>query len=148
MTSKASSGPSRRPSPARRNEVEQLLRRVREWAEGRDDLAAVALVGSWARDEAREDSDVDLVVLTDAEAGDWVDELAPEADVVRHGTWGVVTERRLRMPSGLEVEVGIAARSWAATDPVDAGTRRVAEMGLRALYDPDDLLEELACALR
>jgi uncharacterized protein len=121
---------------------------VREWAEGREDLAAVALVGSWARREAREDSDLDLVLLTYTEAGDWIDELAPEAEVVLHGTWGVVTERRLRLHSGLEVEVGIVPPSWAATDPVDAGTRRVAEMGLRALYDPDDLLEELSCALR
>jgi len=121
---------------------------VRAWAAGRENVGAVALVGSWARGEAREDSDVDLVVLTDAEAGDWINELAPEAEVVRHGTWGVVTERRLRLPSGLEIEVGIAPPSWATTSPIDPGTRRVAETGFRALYDPDDLLEELACALR
>ena len=50
-------------------------------------------------------------------------------------------------PSGLEVEVGIAAPSWAATDPVDPGTRRVVEEGMRIIYDPEELLTRLVGAL-
>ena len=108
----------------------------------------MALVGSWARGSARDDSDVDLVVLIETENDDWVAELAPGAELVRRRDWGPITERRLRLPSGLEVEVGLATPSWAAIDPVDAGTRRVVADGLRAVYDPQRLLAELACALR
>ncbi|HKH09882.1 MAG TPA: nucleotidyltransferase domain-containing protein [Rubrobacter sp.] len=45
-------------------EVGRLLERVRVWAAGRPDVAAVGLAGSWARGEAGMDSDVDLAVLS------------------------------------------------------------------------------------
>lgn len=70
---------------------------------------AAGLVGSWARGNARPDSHVDVVLLT---------------------------ERRLRLASGLEVEVCIGHPSWAETDPVDAGTRRIVSDGIRVLWDP------------
>ena len=35
------------------------------WASAQEDMQAIALVGSYARGEAREDSDIDLVLLTD-----------------------------------------------------------------------------------
>ena len=57
---------------------------------------------------------------------------------------GPLTERRLLLKGGLEVEVGIAEPSWAATDPVDPGTRRVVTDGLRILHDPDRRLAPLA----
>jgi len=52
-------------------------------------------------------------------------------------------ERRFTLPSGLEVEVGIALPSWAATEPVDACTRRVVTDGMSVLYDPQGLLARL-----
>jgi len=57
--------------------------------------------------------------------------------------WGVVTERRFRLPGAREVELGVGSASWASVTPVDEGTRRVATDGLLALYDPDGLLEAL-----
>jgi len=51
--------------------------------------------------------------------------------------WGAIAERRIVLPSGLEVEVGIGPLSWAQIDPVDAGTRRVVTDGCRILHDPD-----------
>jgi hypothetical protein len=50
------------------------------------------------------------------------------------------------LEDGLEVEVGIAEPVWAATDPVDPGTRRVVTDGLRILHDPDGRLAALAIA--
>ena len=137
----------------RRREVESVLERAATWAARRDDVHAVALVGSWARDAARRESDVDLVVLTavpDAytEREDWIEELAPGAALVRTGDWVAIVERRLLLPSGLEVEVGFGRPSWAATSPVDPGTRRVVEDGLRAVYDPQGLLGALVSACR
>ncbi len=56
--------------------------------------------------------------------------------------------RRLIMPSGLEVEVAVGRPSWAATAPVERGTRRVVNDGMRVLHDPQGLLARLqaACA--
>ena len=138
-------------SSHRRREVRELIRRAADWAESRRDLAAVALVGSWARNEAREESDVDLVVLTDdptsyTEDDDWIHELAPGATVVRTGRWSVIAERRFRLPSGLELEIGVGLPSWAATEPIDDGTRRVVKAGFRSLYDPHGLLRNLEVA--
>ena len=122
-----------------------MVRRVADWARERDDVRAVALVGSWARGTAQVGSDVDLVLLTaapDAVADGWLAGLAG-AETVRTGDWGAIAERRARLPSGLEVEVGIGDPSWAATDPVDPGTRRVVTDGLRIVHDPDGLLARL-----
>jgi uncharacterized protein len=131
----------------RRDEVERLLDAVRRWAVGQADLRAVALVGSWARGTARADSDVDVVLLTDTPAVYLDDErwiaTFGATGVVRTQEWGVVTERRLAMASGLEVEFGVTSPEWASTQPLDAGTHAVASDGLVALYDPKGLLAEL-----
>jgi hypothetical protein len=105
-------------------------------------VRAIALVGSRARGEARAGSDVDLVVLTDEpEPRGWLDGLDVEHVATRR--WGVLTERRLRAPSGLELDVGFAEPAWASTDPLDPGTARVVAGGLVALHDPAGLLELL-----
>lgn len=138
-------------SAERTREVAALLDRATAWATGRADVAAVALVGSWARHEARRSSDVDVVVLTEepaayTECTDWIEELEPGARLVRTGDWGPIVERRLRLPSGLEVEVGIGRLSWADASPVDPGTRRIVADGLRPLYDPRGVLAGLVSA--
>jgi predicted nucleotidyltransferase len=131
-------------------EVRQLLARLRDWADQQPDVAAVALVGSWAHDDARMDSDVDLVMLTDAKQNylrdeRWVAELGG-LRIVKTARWGPLTERRFVLPSGLEVEMGIAPKAWAATNPVDWGTRQVVEDGMRIIYDPGEFLSRLAIA--
>ncbi len=136
----------------RRIEVRELLARVGAWVARRPDVVAVVLVGSWAHGHATMDSDLDLVVLTakkDLYLGDisWLRDLGG-LRIVRTQEWGPTAERRFALASGLEVEVGIAQASWAATDPVDPGTRRVVRDGMSILYDPGGLLERLAKASR
>src|SRR6202012_3270690 len=100
------------------------------------------LAGSWARDEPRMTSDVNLVVLTDDVAPyvadtDWV--LAAVGQVgriVRTQAWGPLVERRVELPSGFLVEFGFAPTSWAGVDPLDAGTARVVADGFTVLDDP------------
>jgi hypothetical protein len=65
------------------------------------------------------------------------------ARVIRTQQWGRLTERRLITAEGLELDVGVVTPDWAATDPVDEGTRRVVADGMVALYDPDGLLAAL-----
>jgi hypothetical protein len=76
------------------------------------------------------------------EQEDWIRQLGGIAPVTTRA-WGVVTDRRFRLPGGRVVELGVGSPSWASVTPVDEGTRRVATDGLLALYDPDGLLEEL-----
>jgi uncharacterized protein len=139
-------------SDSRRTEVADLLTAVTDWARGRPDLHALGLAGSWARDAARMDSDVDLVLLTDEiprYLGEPPDPLVAVGGgpVIHTARWGVLTERRVRRPSGLEVEFGIVAPTWAGCSPVDPGTRRVVRDGLRPLHDPHGLLARLVRAV-
>lgn len=130
-----------------------MIGAVAAWARSRGDVRGVAVVGSWARGEARRDSDVDLVVLTDAverycgEDG-WIRAaLGADAEVVRRRNWGVVTERRVRLRSGLEVEFGLAPPSWASTTPLDRGTAGVVRRGCIPLVDPDGRLARLLASV-
>ena len=136
----------------RRREVDALLTAVGRLAGERGDIAAAGVAGSWAREAGRQDSDVDLILLTEnveayVERDDWISGLGA-LRVIRRQEWGAITERRLLLPSGLEVEVGIGSPIWAHSTPVDAGTRRVVRDGFRVLYDPRGLLEALveACS--
>lgn len=132
-------------------DVERLLAGVRRWAAGRDDVYAVALVGSRARNKADADSEVDLVVLVDEPEvylGDdgWTRGLGASS-ILRRKSWGAVTERRLAHASGLELDVGIVRRSWASVAPVDAGTARVVRDGFEIVYDPHGILAALITAI-
>jgi uncharacterized protein len=135
----------------REQEVEALIGTIRAWVRGRSDVLAAAMVGSWARGEARMDSDVDVVLLTEGAAAfidsdGWARELGAES-IIRTQRWGVLTERRLALKSGLVVDVGLAAPSWASTSPLDPGTVRVVAGGLVPLHDPRRLLDELVVAV-
>jgi len=135
----------------RQHEADAFISAVEKWTASRSDLAAVAVVGSWARGEQGHDSDLDLVLLTQnpsvyVDSDEWIPLLAPSARSVLRRDWGAIVERRLILPSCFEVEVGVGQPSWANTDPVDPGTRAVVRGGLRALYDPWGLLADLAAA--
>lgn len=108
----------------------------------------MVVVGSWARGTARMDSDVDIVVLTGnvhySVPGVWTGLLGGE--MVRSAEWGPLREIRLRRPSGLVVEIGVAPVSWADTDPVDVGTHRVIDDGHRVVHDPAGVLARLSVA--
>ncbi|MDQ4107018.1 MAG: nucleotidyltransferase domain-containing protein [Actinomycetota bacterium] len=124
-----------------------MLARVRLWASRRPDVIVVELAGFWSHGDDRMDSDVDILLLTTEKRlylGDeaWARDLGG-LRIVKTERWGSLTERPFVLPSGLEVEVGIAPPSWGATDPVDPGTRRVVEDGISIVYDPDGLLIRL-----
>jgi RimJ/RimL family protein N-acetyltransferase len=128
-------------------EVEALLSHVAEWAGGRSDLVAVAVVGSRARGPARGDSDLDLVLLScDPERyfreESWAQEIGG-AQVRGSAHRGMLFEQRLTTAAGLELDLGIGPPHWASTQPLDAGTERVAREGLRIVYDPEKVLARL-----
>jgi hypothetical protein len=137
-------------TPERLGEVRDVVALVSGWAAGQAEVRGVLLVGSWARGAARPDSDVDLVVLTGdaAHAGTAVWARLLGGRLVRRRRWGPLQEIRLRRPSGLVVDVGVVPVSWADTDPVDPGTRRVVRDGHRVVHDPGGILAALVDACR
>jgi predicted nucleotidyltransferase len=138
---------------SRAREFDAVVGAVAVWARLRPDVRGVAVVGSWARGEAHRDSDIDLVILTDAvprycEDDEWIRAaVGADAEIVRRQTWGVVAERRARLRSGLEVEFGLAPLSWASTSPLDSGTASVVREGCVPLVDPDGRLARLVASV-
>jgi uncharacterized protein len=141
-------------SDERTAECLEVKRSVAQWARRQADIVGVALVGSWARSQARMDSDIDFVVLTPSQdryviQDGWpVEALSQPADIIRTKKWGPLTERRVRLPSGLDVEFGFAPPAWASTDPVDPGTAQVVQGGCLPLVDPSGLLARVVEAVR
>lgn len=123
-----------------------FLSAVKEWAARHEDIKGVLLVGSFARGTAREDSDVDLVILT-TEPQRYIDSVAFAEEfgtIVKwqREDWGKVTSMRVWYQDGLEVEYGITRPDWAAP-PLDPGTRRVIADGVQVIYGRDGALGNL-----
>jgi uncharacterized protein len=132
--------------------VSEILR----WAKGRDDILSLSLVGSWARCQAREDSDVDLIVLVldpkRFKLETWISEInwrACGANILRweDKEYGVVWSRHIFLEPAMEVELTFATVSWASIDPIDSGTRQSVQRGCRILHDPHRLMSRLLAAL-
>jgi predicted nucleotidyltransferase len=122
--------------------VQLFLDQVVGWAQIQPDILAVALVGSVARGTNRIDSDIDLVLIA-------VDPNSFLIETRWTGQFGEVQRRRVEdygklislrvwYRHGIEVEFGFTTRDWVDL-PLDAGTRRVLEDGVKVLYDPQRL---------
>ncbi|MFV9505163.1 MAG: nucleotidyltransferase domain-containing protein [Oscillochloridaceae bacterium umkhey_bin13] len=128
----------------------RLLNGMTTWFQERPGVVAIALVGSHARGTARPDSDLDLVLLVDdpqvyLHDQAWLTSLVVDtlnASVIsfQDEDYGALWSRRVFMSLGHEVEFGFASPSWAATEPLDPGTRQVVQDGCRVLYDPHGML--------
>ena len=126
------------------------------WASQQPAIMAVALVGSYARGTATENSDIDLIILASSsrpylENHGWLS-LFGDVDHSTNEQWGAVETVRATYQTGVEIECNFAQPSWAEV-PLDAGTRRVVNDGFEILFDPqhrfDGLQKTLAegCAI-
>lgn len=112
-------------------------------------MVAAAVVGSHARGAANSQSDVDLVILTTRpqlylDDTAWVGQFG---SVARQQTeqYGRLTSLRVWYVDGPEVEFGLTTPDWAAL-PLDEGTRRVIQDGMRVLWERTPLLSPLIAA--
>lgn len=106
-------------------------------------MQGVALVGSYARAAARNDSDIDLVVLTEQPSRylddiQWIERFGI---VEKHQTedYRKLTSLRVWYLNGPEVEYGITTPDWAVI-PLDAGTRKVISDGMMVLFERGNVL--------
>jgi predicted nucleotidyltransferase len=105
----------------RTNEVRSLLATLRRWAQGKSEIVAVGLVGSWVRN-ARMDSDVDVGLLTEERApypedDAWVREVGG-VEFVWTRQWGSVLYAPKRFLAGL---LDACGRSQATENSVGLG---------------------------
>jgi len=119
--------------------IEDFMR----WSRRRKDIRAVALVGSYARETATEASDVDLVIISEKPETyttntEWI-RVFGKVIAQQVEDYGKLTSLRVWYESGLEVEYGFTTREWAKT-PLDKGTKRVIDDGLRVLFEKEALL--------
>lgn len=117
------------------------------WTSDQADVQAIALVGSYARGAARDDSDIDLVILTNQPEKylndfGWTERVGT---VEKHQTegYGKLTSVRIWYQNGPQVEYGITTPDWAAA-PLDAGTREVISDGMIVLFERGILLSRHA----
>jgi aminoglycoside 6-adenylyltransferase len=123
--------------------VDAFLEAFVGWAEPREDVHAVLLVGSHARIETPADewSDVDLVLVVDdpyrylADEG-WVDAFGlPLVTFLEPIPVGRAFERRVLYEGGLDVDIVVVTPEWIEAAAVDPATAGVLARGYRVLLD-------------
>jgi uncharacterized protein len=130
---------------------------VANWAIKRDDIRAMAMLGSWVRGNPRPASDLDLLLLSDL-AADYQCRRAwlTEIDFQKAGfrlrssestVYGVVWSQHVHLLPAAEVELTFARCSWARTDPVDTGTYVVVRDAFQIIFDRDGILAKLVDAV-
>lgn len=127
---------------------QQFISRATEWAGREPELLGLVLVGSYARGEQGDDSDIDLVMIARnpsqwLETNEWLRQFGR---ISKHGLedYGLVQSRRVFYENGIEVEFGITSAEWLKTDPIDEGTRRVLSDGYKVLDDKAGLFKGTA----
>jgi predicted nucleotidyltransferase len=126
--------------------VHQFLSDFSQWAASQLDILAVALVGSYARNEATDASDVDLVVVARdpkiyVEDTKWAQCFGPISRQ-QVENYGKVTSLRVWYSVGHEVEYGFTDETWCAL-PLDEGTKKVISGGMQILSDRWSILTRL-----
>lgn len=139
---------------ARQAETLQTL--IAEWVRQTEELRALALCGSWARADARPNSDLDLLALmrdpSQHARAQLVEDIVFEPagfrrESLRWATYGVVHSAHIMLHPAAELELSFASIDWASRSPADPGTRQVVTSGFRILVDKDSLLAQLLATL-
>jgi len=95
-------------------DIRNFLNAFVDWAAVQGDVHAIALVGSYARGAARDDSDIDLVLLTDQpqkylEELKWIESFG-RLEKRQTEDYGKLTSVRVWYRDGVEVEYGITTK--------------------------------------
>jgi hypothetical protein len=134
-----------------------IIGAVSSWAIKRGDMRAMALVGSWARGDQSQVSDIDLLLLSDCaheyrQSPEWLTEIdfrgtGYRLDSSESASYGVVWSRHMHLLPPAEVELTFAECRWAQTEPVDGGTRSVVKDAFKIIFDKDRMLSKLVAAV-
>jgi predicted nucleotidyltransferase len=130
----------------KQRQFQQFLTKFSQWAASQADILAVALLGSHARNEATDTSDVDLVIIASKPAAYLQDtrwtQYFGAIDRQQFESYGKVTSLRVWYSSGQEVEYGFTDETW-STVPLDEGTKKVISDGMKILSERGSILSRL-----
>ena len=117
---------------------EEFFSRLRDYARDAPHIESVIIAGSYARGTNRENSDIDVIIITSNKSGMIADEGFARAfgAVCKQQTeyYGACTSVRVWYKDGTEAEFGIVDPSWISV-PLDAGTYRVLSDGYKIVAD-------------
>ena len=126
----------------------ELIAKVADWSQRENRVIAAGLCGSYARGEARQDSDVDFCIVTPDPSSlvadhSWIRGFGANARVAGPvEDYNLVQSLRVFYGS-TEAEFGVTDQAWVQV-PIDRKTASVINDGLQILYDPDGFLEAAA----
>ena len=125
---------------------EDFYANLKTYAKNHPHIESVIIVGSYARGTNKEDSDLDLVIITSNKSEIILDQGFTkefgEIDKKRTEYYGACTSIRVWYKDGKEVEFGIVEPSWIST-PLDAGTHQVLSDGYKIIIDKKGYFENL-----
>ena len=126
--------------------IEEFTQGLLDWIKSDSKIIGTCLVGSYARNEQKIDSDVDILILCSdpnkfISDNMWIDYFGKINDK-KFEEWGNVKTIRVWLEGNLEIEFNFATQEWASI-PVDKGTYNVIRKGMKILYDPENILEDL-----
>jgi len=95
----------------KREDIREFLDPFLRWASAQEDIQAIGLVGSYTRGAAREDSDIDLVILTSQpqkylEDRTWIEHFGAVTNQQTEGYEKLISVR-VWYQNGPEVEYGM-----------------------------------------
>ncbi|MEM1262757.1 MAG: aminoglycoside 6-adenylyltransferase [Pseudomonadota bacterium] len=127
---------------------DEFIARIAAFARDDERIVAAALCGSHASGTARQNSDIDIVLIATDPAsllGDWswLETFgAPSVEGIED--YGLVQSVRVYFGS-VEIEFGVTGLDWVRI-PVDAGTAKLMREPIRILYDSGEQLERAIAA--
>ena len=119
--------------------IEDFMR----WSNKRKDIRALGLTGSYARQDATENSDVDLVIIVDKPA-DYLTDISwtrvfGRVIAKRFEGHAYIQTLRVWYENGLEVEYAFTSPEWVRT-AASIGMKRLVEKDLRVLFEKEPIL--------
>ncbi len=139
--------------------IDSILEKVANWAEIRSEILALALVGSYARGEAKPDSDIDLMAIASnpeffRQNHDWMHQINWESInckilTFNDAEYGAVWSRHIYLTNlsnqfnNIKLEISFGLPTWASINPIDSGTFNVVSRGCKILYDSQGILTNL-----
>ncbi len=125
---------------------EDFFNELKEYARNTSHIESIIIVGSYARGTNKENSDLDIVIITSNKSGMIVNQdfIQDFGEVYKQQIeyYGACTSIRVWYKDGKEVEFGIVEPSWISI-PLDTGTYKVLSDGYKIIIDKKQYFENL-----
>lgn len=125
---------------------EDFFNELKEYARNTSHIEGIIIIGSYARGTNKENSDLDIVIITSNKSGmianqDFTQDFG-KVYKQQIEYYGACTSIRVWYEDEKEVEFGIVEPSWISM-PLDTGTHKVLSDGYKIIIDKKRYFENL-----